>query len=158
MLYMANKNTSEEYTTLERKILKREVVREDEALRPNTNKSKKRNKKEENETQTTEKISNVPLQNLKKTQEKNQMELAETIKDINTIEMFPLFDLRNVKVISETAGYRVLKAHNCLVELRLFKLNIAGEKKFSIGEKIEIFGVMKSMRDQYIRVKREKKK
>ncbi|HBB04210.1 TPA: hypothetical protein DCZ39_04945 [Patescibacteria group bacterium] len=162
MLSTANKNGSQEYTSLERKILEFEVTREDEALRPNTNKSEKRGKKKENETQnetqTTEKISNTPLQNIKKTQEKNQTKLIETLKGVDTIEKFPLFEIKNVRVMAETATYRVLKANNCPVELRLFKLNIEGEKRFSMGEKIEIFGVMKSTKDQYIKVKREKKK
>jgi hypothetical protein len=47
--------------------------------------------------------------------------------------------VKSVKVVGENPSYRVVKAYNCPVELRLSKLSIGNNAVFKPGDKIEVF-------------------
>ena len=90
--------------------------------------------------------------------EKTQSALVkDVLKDPITMETFPLYKVKSAKIIGETQTYRIMKAYNCPVELRLHKLSV-GNNTFTIGEKIEVFGIKKSFRDEYISVNYEREK
>ena len=97
MLYMDDKNTSEEYKQLNKDILHYETTWEDEGLRPNSKKVEKKDKNIEN----PEKIQTVRTKKSKELQETTKSELVETLKDPITIESFPLRKVKSAKIISD---------------------------------------------------------
>jgi hypothetical protein len=76
---------------------------------------------------------------MKEEKEETNTSLSSTLKDPVTIETFPLHVVKSVKVVGENPSYRVVKAYNCPVELRLSKLSIGNNAVFKPGDKIEVF-------------------
>ena len=171
MMNIHKQSESQEYKELQKEILVYETTWEDESLHPNINKSEKRSKKretnpeeeiskkvkEKNEIKTT-KVSEDMSKTTNEIKEKTQSALVkDVLKDPITMETFPLYKVKSAKIIGETQTYRIMKAYNCPVELRLHKLSV-GNNTFTIGEKIEVFGIKKSFRDEYISVNYEREK
>jgi hypothetical protein len=132
----------QEYKDLQKEILEYETNWEDSALHPHANKSDKRIKKIE-EVKYNEDIVDttidVHVSKIRKNQEHTQTEIANVLKDPITIGTFPLHVVKSVKVVSENPSYRVVKAYNCPVELRLSKLSVGNNAVFKPGDKIEVF-------------------
>jgi GTPase involved in cell partitioning and DNA repair len=135
----------QEYKDLQKEILEYETNWEDKELRPHTNKSDRKVKqREENaDIQKTEKPKEkqkvLVSKNVKKVQDDAQNTLLNVLKDPITIETFPLHVVKSVKVVSENPSYRVVKAYNCPVELRLSKLSVGNNAVFKPGDKIDVF-------------------
>ena len=162
-LNIHDKSTWEFYNALEDSILEYEIKWEDQWLHPNTNKADKRIKHQEEEPyqqdQTNENIEKkeeppkvISSKRLKGLQEKTQIDLGDTLKDPITMQTFPLYTIKSVKIVDEHALYRVAKAYNCPIELRLSKSSVGNNAVFLMGDKVNVFWVKKNVKENYIQV------
>jgi hypothetical protein len=174
MMDINNQRASSEYKSLSKDIIEYEAKWEDEAIHPNKKKSDRKDKeidqkvvkedpieiKDEIEKpiEIKDEIEKPISKKIKKMQEKTQEELIEILKEPITMETFPLYTVKRVKIVSEHSLYRIVKAYNCPIELRLFKSNIGNNALFDIGDKIEVFSREGSKKNNYINVYPETEK
>jgi len=164
MMHINREINMQEYKDLQKEILEYETNWEDKELRPHTNKSDRKVKQTEENTdiQKTEKPKEqqkvVVSKNVKKVQDDTQNTLLNVLKDPITMETFPLHVVKSVKVVGENSLYRIVKAYNCPVELRLSKLSVGNNAVFKHGDKIEVFGLRKNEKKWYIMVSPEREK
>lgn len=167
VMYVNKQTDLQEYKDLQKEILEYETKWEDDELHPNTNKSDRRIKQteEENNKQepTNQKIDKkeekqkiVVSKNVKKIQDDTQNDLLSVLKDPITMETFPLHVVKSVKLVSEYPLYRIVKAYNCHIELRLSKSSVGNNAIFNAGDKIEVFWIRKN--DNFITVWPEREK
>lgn len=134
-------------------------------MHPNTVKYEKKGKKKEDpkegedtDIDTQEKPEKKPRKSVKEVMGETSDALTYALKDPVTLESFPLFKVRSAKVIGETPKYRIVKAHNSLVELRLLKSANHDAKEFTVGKKIDVFASQKNLTDNRIKVHHEAEK
>lgn len=169
MMYIYLKETNmQEYKNLQKEILEYETNWEDSALHPHANKSIKKIGEWDQWSKKTEEVGDnmftieKPSTDISKTtkavKEETNALLSSTLKDPITIETFPLHVVKSVKMVSENQSYRVVKAYNCPVELRLSKLSVGNNVVFKPGDKIEVFWVRKNEKEGHIVVCPEREK
>ncbi len=155
IMYIENNQKTEAYKTLEKEILEREILREDNSLRPREKIISHFSEEISDGTKEKEeqKIPNTKNEFITK----SKSEILYELKNPIGFESFPPYEVRVGKVIEEKNDYRIIKAHNCVVEIRLYKSD-AWTKYLSLGDKINVFATRKNPKENYIKVLIETRK
>ncbi|MEI8008206.1 MAG: hypothetical protein WCI00_01855 [bacterium] len=65
--------------------------------------------------------------------------MGDVLKNPITMQTFQLYGIKSVKIVDENPLYRVAKAYNCPIELRLSKSSVGNDAVFLMGDKVNVF-------------------
>ena len=157
-LHSSNQIHGERYKALQITILEYETKREDTAMKPHTIKPDRKTSKDILKSPTASDIQEKrPVREtlVKKRKRISVSDKGEKLAPVN-MEQFPMHKVRSATIVAEKELYRLLKAYNCDIPLKLYKKSVGHEVSLALWKKIEIFAVKKHVQDNLIVVNHQR--
>ncbi|MCX6822592.1 MAG: hypothetical protein NTX91_01155 [candidate division SR1 bacterium] len=162
-LHTSNQTHLPQYKQLQIEILQFETNREDQSMKPHAKKEDRKVRKNVGEHTILSDASDQkskeehPTGKVEKKKRERILivDKGEKIAPIG-MEDFPMHKVKSATIVAEKDLYRLLKAYNCDIPLKLYKKSVGHEVSLALGKKIEIFAIKKRVEDNIIIVNHQR--